>query len=487
MSSEVAEEAAATITPEEMATRIRTLAHDSMRGRDTPSPELEDAAVHIADRFRAMGLEPAGDDGTYIHRWDYDERGLEDVVLRVRDADGSSPRYEEDYFLLAETQGSSRAGTAVFAGQASTATMLPADARGGVIFYHVRGTELDLEFQRQLGAAIQPTMQAGASGLVLILDPEFPTHIVPDIAQGVAREQTPIPIVGITHDAGVRLLEQAGADPAEIRAAAADDGGGADPTVLDGTVEVEATPFSNRHRPPNVVAMAPGSDPTLRDSYVVVTAHFDHSGVGVPDETGDSIYNGADDNASGTAAMMEMAEAFAALPEAPRRSVLFLAVSGEEKGLLGSMAWVENPTVPVDDIVANVNLDMIARNSPDTIIGIGQEYSTLEDVLTSIQTEHPDLGLDVIRDPQPEERFFFRSDQLAFVQEMIPAVFFTGLDHEDYHRPSDEADKVDADKAARVARLAFHLAYRVAMDPQPPEWTEEGRRRVEEMLSSSPM
>src|SRR5690606_4787139 len=130
---------------------------------------------------------------------------------------------------------------------------------------------------------------------------------------------------------------------------------------------------------------------TLRDTYVVVTGHFDHVGVGQPNETGDSIYNGADDDASGTAAVLEIAEAMAALPEAPARSVLFLTVSGEEKGLLGSMAFAENPTVPIDAIVANVNMDMIGRNAPDTVIGIGQEYSTLEGMLQRISSERPEL------------------------------------------------------------------------------------------------
>jgi Zn-dependent M28 family amino/carboxypeptidase len=213
----------------------------------------------------------------------------------------------------------------------------------------------------------------------------------------------------------------------------------------------------------------------------------EHVGIGAPDAAGDSIYNGADDNASGTAGVLEVAEAFASLPEAPARSVIFLAVSGEEKGLLGAMAYVEDPPlIDTEDVVANVNLDMISRLAPDTIIGIGQEYSTLQTVLDQIQEHHPELGLSVILDPVPEERYFFRSDQLPFIQAGIPAVFFTTADHEDYHQPSDEAWKVDNDKAARVSRLAFLLAYHVAQDPTAPEWTEEGWAKVQEMLGGSP-
>jgi Zn-dependent M28 family amino/carboxypeptidase len=205
--------------------------------------------------------------------------------------------------------------------------------------------------------------------------------------------------------------------------------------------------------------------------------------VGAADESGDSIFNGADDNASGTAAVLEIAEAFGALGVAPARSVVFLLVSGEEKGLLGSRAWVENPTVSIGGIVANINLDMVGRNHPDTVIGIGQEYSTLETVLADIAASRPDVGLEVILDPKPEEMYFFRSDQLPFIQRDIPAVFFTTGDHDNYHEPSDEARLIDNDKAARVARLGFYLAHAIATTPTAPAWTEEGRTRLQEMLT----
>jgi Zn-dependent M28 family amino/carboxypeptidase len=322
-------------------------------------------------------------------------------------------------------------------------------------------------------------MMSGAAGLVLIMHPEFPAEVIPQIASMVAQEQMPIPLLGMTSAAAERLMGTAGHDLETLR-------GTEGATPLGATMEITWALETETYAPPNVVAMLPGSDPDLRDTYVVLTAHFDHVGIGPPDTTGDSIYNGADDNASGTAGVLEVAEAFASLPRAPARSVIFLAVSGEEKGLLGAMAYVEDPPViDIDGVVANVNLDMISRTAPDTIIGIGQEYSTLQTVLDEIQTRHPELGLAVILDPVPEERFFFRSDQLAFIQQGIPAVFFTTQDHEDYHQPSDEAWKVDNDKAARVARLAFLLAYHVAQDPSAPEWTEEGWAQVEELLRQS--
>lgn len=230
--------------------------------------------------------------------------------------------------------------------------------------------------------------------------------------------------------------------------------------------------------PPNVVAILPGSDPLLRRTHVVLSAHMDHVGVGPPHASGDSIYNGADDNASGTAALVEVAEAFAALSEPPARSLVLLAVSGEEKGLLGSRWFSENPPMPIASIVANLNIDMIGRNAPDSIVVIGQEYSSLGPLVREVAARREDLGLVVIPDPWPEERFFFRSDHFNFARREIPALFFFAGTHEDYHRPSDEVEKIDTRKASRVARLVFHTALAVAEAAEPPRWTPQGLEEI---------
>lgn len=225
---------------------------------------------------------------------------------------------------------------------------------------------------------------------------------------------------------------------------------------------------------PNVVAILRGDDPSLRDTYVVFSAHMDHVGIGPPDATGDSIYNGADDDASGTAALVEVAEAFASLPDAPSRSLLFLAVSGEERGLLGSRWFTDHPPVPLDRLVANLNVDMISRNASDSIVLIGGEYSSLGPLVRSLARDRPELGLAVLADPWPEEGFFFRSDHYSFARRGVPAAFFFAGTHADYHRPSDEVEKIDPAKAARVARLLFYTAAAVAADADPPGWTPEG-------------
>jgi hypothetical protein len=232
--------------------------------------------------------------------------------------------------------------------------------------------------------------------------------------------------------------------------------------------------------PPNIAAVLRGSDPVLRDEYVILSAHFDHVGTGLPVE-GDSIYNGADDNASGTSALLEVAEALASMPQPPRRSVIFLHVSGEEHGLVGSRYYSDNPTVPVSRIIANINVDMIGRNSPDSIVVIGKNYSSLGPVTEKVGAEHPEIGLTISDDIWPEEQFFFRSDHYNFARLEIPSIFvFAGV-HEDYHLPSDEVDKIDADKAARVARMIFHTVLEIANAPERPEWERRGLEEVRSM------
>lgn len=229
---------------------------------------------------------------------------------------------------------------------------------------------------------------------------------------------------------------------------------------------------------PNVVGVLRGADPDLRDSWVVYTAHMDHVGIGPPDEHGDSIYNGADDDASGTAALMEIAEAFTGLGEPPARSIAFVAVSGEERGLHGSRAFVSAGGIAASDMVANINIDMVGRNAPDTLVVIGLEYSDLGPRLRDIAASNPDLGFVVLSDPWPEEQFFFRSDHYTFANAGVPAIFLFAGVHEDYHRPSDHAERIDAGKVARVAAAAWLLGLEIASSPEPPRWTAAGREAM---------
>lgn len=211
---------------------------------------------------------------------------------------------------------------------------------------------------------------------------------------------------------------------------------------------------------PNVIGWVQGSDPLLRNEYVVFSAHMDHLGIGAP-LNGDSVFNGADDNASGTAAVLELAQAFALLDRKPRRSLVFIAFSGEEGGLAGSRWYTDHPTVPLASTVANVNLDMIGRNRSDAIAAISSSSYVVRTAAWVVE-DHPELHLRVLEDPWPERDLIRRSDQHSFARYGIPAALFTSGLHADYHQRSDEADKIDFEKTARVTRLMFYLGFRLA-------------------------
>jgi hypothetical protein len=229
---------------------------------------------------------------------------------------------------------------------------------------------------------------------------------------------------------------------------------------------------------PNVAGILEGSDPVLRDEYVVFSAHMDHIGIGSPNAEGDSINNGADDDGSGTTAVLEIAEAYASLATRPKRSMIFLLVSGEEKGLWGSAYFAANPPVPVDDMVADLNVDMVGRNWPDTIVAIGMEHSDLGATLKQVNEAHPELGMTAIDDIWPDQRFYFRSDHYNFAQKGVPVLFFFNGTHEDYHGRNDEVDRIDVEKAVRISQLIFYLGYELASRPERPRWNPESRREI---------
>ena len=236
---------------------------------------------------------------------------------------------------------------------------------------------------------------------------------------------------------------------------------------------------------PNVLGVLPGSDPELSKEFVVLSAHLDHLGIGTP-RGGDSIYNGALDNASGVAGMLEVARGLADLPRRPRRSILFAAVTGEEMGLLGAEYWTRHPTVPRGATVADLNVDMFLALFPvKDVVALGAEHSSLGAVIHALA---PRLGLEVAPDPFPEEVLFIRSDHYPFVEEGIPSIMLDcGLHSADpridgaslfrewmatrYHSPQDDMKQaIDYDSAAKIARLYLLIAARVADDDRPPTW-----------------
>jgi Zn-dependent M28 family amino/carboxypeptidase len=221
----------------------------------------------------------------------------------------------------------------------------------------------------------------------------------------------------------------------------------------------------------NVVGILPGSDPVLRDSAILVDAHYDHLGIGRPVK-GDSIYNGADDDASGTVAVLEIARALAKGPP-PKRTVIFLATTGEEVGLLGTRWFIMHPVVPLDRIQANLEIEMIGR--PDTAAGgpgrgwlTGFERSTMGDMFAR-------AGLPIVPDRRLDQQFFMRSDNIAFARRGIPAHTLSSYNlHSDYHQPSDDVSHVDFEHMTRLIDAAAR-AVRLLADGPAPVWNEGGR------------
>jgi len=255
---------------------------------------------------------------------------------------------------------------------------------------------------------------------------------------------------------------------------------GIEATIRNQVVEREAVSH-------NVIGILEGSDPALKDEYVVMTAHLD--GVGMGDEAGDNIYNGYYDNASGIGTMLEVARAFSLASERPRRSIMFIATTAEEKGLLGADYFANNPTVPIDDIVADINMDMVMFLWPaKDVVGFGAEHSSIANVLSRAAVV---AGLERSPDPFPERGYFTRSDQFPFVQQGVPSVFLAtgfktgeaGTDPEalyndfmqtHYHNASDDRNlRFDTASAGRVAAANYVMAREIANADRRPKWKKD--------------
>jgi hypothetical protein len=476
-------DAAATITGADVRARIGVIAHDSMRGRFTPSPGLEKTAAWIAQELERLGLRPGGDQGGFLQRY-----AMRTIVLEPAASNASfgetALRFGRDVapaysFVLPQDE---RAGSlVVVSGTALPSGALDSAALAGrhVLIVPPPGTE---PRTASVSAVLRAVLAAGP--LVVWLasdrdDAEWATRANAELRRQHRSLGDPELLAAlVVRD---RVLEpelaRVGFRLAALRARGAQ------------AVRVEPAPglrasLAARTRlvdealAPNVVGILPGSDPALRDEYVVFSAHMDHVGVGAPDVDGDSIYNGADDDASGTSAVVELAEAFAALEPSPKRSLIFLTVSGEERGLWGSEWFTAHPPVPIGRVVADLNIDMIGRNWADTVVAIGRRHSDLGETLARVNRAHPELALTAIDDPWPEENFYARSDHYNFARKGVPILFFFSGTHEDYHRPSDEVERIDADKTARIGRLLFWLGLEVANASARPRWDPASYRSI---------
>ena len=474
------QQAVQSITPEDIRRRIGVIADDSMRGRDTPSPELEKVAAYIASEFRRMGLKPGGDNGTFLQRYAIDrvQFAADSSIAFVHGGGDATLSYGRD-FVFSDNMfesGDYAGDLVLLTGTMGAGIQLDTAALAGKMLVVTARVRNRADRQRLL--AWRP---AGVIGLTSAPDSLWMT-LVERSSQTQLRDpsrQVGAPLV-LTVRAGslAPVLTRLGADSAVVQQAAQ---AGAPLTarpLAGAQLHVHGRIRAvDRRSAPNVVGILEGSDPRLKREYVVLSAHMDHVGVGRP-VNGDSIYNGADDDASGTIAVVEAAEAFAQLQPRPKRSIIFLTVSGEEKGLWGSAYFADHPPVPVANIVADLNTDMVGRNWKDTIVAIGKEHSDLGATLNRVGAAHPELRMQPIDDIWPQESFYTRSDHYNFARKGVPILFFFNGTHADYHRPSDSVDKIDFEKESRIVKLVFYLGLDVANAADRPKWNPDSYARI---------
>ncbi|NNG17553.1 MAG: M28 family peptidase [Gemmatimonadales bacterium] len=486
--SKAVTEAAGTITAADVARRVGIIADDSMMGRDTPSPGLEQTAAYIAAQFKAFGLEPAGDEGGYLQRYPLIRRRLkvEDSYMQAAEVDGMGlvilPYATSAIHHVGALTGEPITGSMVFLGGPPDPEKFPADSvlKGKFLMWVMDWATVD----QAADGIMMKAMSAGMAGVIGISNRD--TAVVRREAERAARVQVSRPStegqayvippgVEVPEAAIVEQVPEAQQTFDELRAATV--------TTVFPFPEWEATVMAadtvlGPTSAPNVVAILEGSDPVLKHEYLVYSAHMDH--IGISPGQPDSINNGADDDASGTVGVIELAEAFSRPGARPKRSVIFLAVSGEEKGLWGSDYYTANPPVSLHQMVANINLDMIGRNWPDTIVAIGPEHSDLGQTLAQVNTAHPELGMTVIDDPWPEENFFRRSDHFNFARNGVPILFFFNGNHPDYHGVGDSPDKINAEKESRIVKLLFYVGQAVANADERPKWNPESYAKIVE-------
>ena len=485
------------IPPDAVLGHIKFLASDELRGRGNGTEGLERAADYIADQFKAAGLRPAGTAGDWFQPFEL-QAGLSvgsGNELRLEAGDRSVRlTVGSDYYPLAATPNESPGTRStelanlplVFAGYGISAPAVNYDDYAGIdvsgkavlIFSHEpQETRSDSRLngarplrETTLDAKASAARTRGARILIVVSDP---SHRVDQanyelFSADPDAEEEGIPVLRVRRSSVEALLRNWGLDGI---ATAIDRDLVPRSRALAGA-EVDYTEFlaRNRRMVRNVVGLLPGSDPSRAGEAVVIGAHYDHVGLGGrfssdPDRVGE-IHNGADDNASGTSAIIEMAKAAAADRSRFPRSLVFVAFAGEERGLLGSAHYANTPAVPLSNTVAMLDLDMVGRsNGKLQTSGLEKAPALEADLLAAAKTTG---GIELGRQgPGPG-----RSDDANFLQRRIPSIiFFTGF-HSDYHRPGDDWEKIDAPGTARVATIALEFAARIAARAERPPFVD---------------
>lgn len=492
---------------------VRFLADDLLEGREAGTRGYDLAALYVAQRYRAIGLAPAGDDGSYYQRVPM-LRGVRvdsggELVI-VRDGAQQSLAFREQFLpgVNFNEHDVRIEAPAVFVGQGVHAPELGQDDFAGVdvngkiaVLFGGAPARFDNDrraFYSSTRTKHEELVRRGAIGVIQVqTDDEEKQSPWARAASNWNRPAMRLrgadgkgldtfPQLRVTAHvsaaSAAALLSVAGHDAAKLFQDLRD--GKLRAYELPGTVRLSArtavTPVESR----NVVARLEGGE--KRNEHVVFSAHLDHVGIGAP-VGGDAIYNGALDNALGIAVMLEAANRLTHEPARPQRSLLFVAVTAEEKGLLGAAWYAQHPTVPRESMVANVNMDMPVLLTPTRdVVPIGLEHSTLQPL---VQQAAKEAGVELSPDPAPQETVFVRSDQYAFIRAGVPAVYLTGgyrgrggedarktyetFLHERYHQPGDDVSQpIQYGDAARLALLNARIGRQIADAPQRPRWNQ---------------
>lgn len=489
---------------------VAYLASDDLDGRSTGSDGYRKAAAYVAEQFQSLGLQPAGTDG-YLQPIAFETRKLipdkssvaiahdsrvevfnipEEVFLSVPGGSGAVveaplvfagygltvPEANHDDFAGLETEGAvaiimdgapKSVPSLLAAHYGSSETMarnaLRLGLRGFVGLLAIPTGGVEIPWDRLVNGWLATAMRPAVAGMADLWDTG--------------------PFVAVRPEVAERVLAGSGLSLRELSALARD-GRPLPHVAMRSTIRIRPTFESGKAESPNVVAVLQGSDAALRDEYVVLSAHLDHIGVGEP-ISGDNIYNGAMDNASGVATLLEVARLLQS-GSALKRSVLFLAVTGEEKGLQGSRYFAERPTVPLGNVVANINIDLYLPLFPlEQVRGSGLQESDLAGHLEAAARQH---GIQVQDDPTPDDNAIALSDQYSFVKKGIPALlvdFGYDLDtsqhravtawvEQRYHSPADDVSQpVDKAAAARFNRVIATLTERIANAARRPQWRDD--------------
>lgn len=476
---------AASIVATDVQRRIGIIADDSMLGRATPSPQLDAVAAYVAGEFRRFGLKPGGDSGTYFQHYPLEVLRFDpdSATIRITGRTSGTWRAGQDVLLVqGQPAEAAAAPAAVITGSADAGGALDSAGVTGKIIFLAYGPGLNATASKVL--ALRPLAVILVAGFPDSIWAKLPGHEASVIVRNPSEESGPAgPAVFAVRTATAGALFAQGGVSLDSLRAWADKPLAARP-LTDVALQLDVRERVLQHASaPNSIGILEGSDPTLKKEYVLFTAHMDHigtpsAGEGCTPRGADSICNGADDDGSGTVAVIELAEAFASARERPKRSLVFMTVSGEERGLWGSAYFADHPTVPLADVIADLNIDMVGRNSKDTVAVIGREHSNLGATLDSVAAAHRELNMKPVGDLWPQEGLFFRSDHYNFAKKGVPILFFTTGLHPDYHEVTDSPEKIDAEKEARFARLVFYLGQAVANTSQRPRWNPDSYKRI---------